>query len=95
MIEVDDNFNFKRLQMDKSGLLIPGAAKHIEEVKNNQAVILLISQNNDSFLVYELKKYYNLGYAVLDKTCGTNNCNWSCKRAITKFIILLLSFDEF
>ena len=56
MIEVVDNFNFKRVQMDKSGLLIPGAAKHIEEVKNNQAVILLISQNNDSLLVYELKK---------------------------------------
>jgi len=56
MIEIDDNFNFKRVQMDKSGLLIRGAAKQIEEIKTKHASLLLISQNNDSLLVYELKK---------------------------------------
>ena len=53
MLEVKDNFEFKRISIVKSGLHVPGSAKQIEFIKINNAFHLLISQNNDSLQVYK------------------------------------------
>ena len=34
-------------------------------------------------------------YTALDKRSATNNCSWSCRRTMTKFIIRLFNLDEF
>lgn len=54
MLEIKDKFGFKRISITKSGLNVPGSAKQIEFIKINNADHLLISQNNDSLLLYKI-----------------------------------------
>ena len=60
LIEVNKNFNFKRINVEKTGLDVPGAAKQISTLKANNDTLLLISQNNDKLLVYGFDKAIDL-----------------------------------